>query len=360
MRGELKYILPAAIMLAVAGCKPATTSDSGGSGGGTTGGGTTTTTPTSPTGPTAVVTNANGFAVGPGSASNHVENSAEAIPTAAVGVVVTPNFYTRNGVHLGVDEGPVNWAQVTVTGTLLDGSSFPAAYELRDHVGDGERYWAINEETDTFLEKALPSTANVDVWRYVTTDKRGPGGPWTVYFADGTKTDVANLPAGSATYNGGFFGESTQGGAGSHSGEWWTTANVSFNMNFAASTWTGSMTNMVHINKADPNVVVDASNWNQVPFDSTNPPATPDPAEHPSLPLTGAMQGVITDNDFHGLLRITNQGNPGYVIDKSAVVGSVYGPNGEDVAGSIGFSGTKPSGSNRADLLLRGGFRATR
>ncbi|MEM8646888.1 MAG: hypothetical protein AAGF86_11140 [Pseudomonadota bacterium] len=358
MRGELKYILPAILMLAVAGCKPATTSGSGtGTGTGT---GTTTTTPTSPTGPTAVTANANGFAVGPSSASNNVENSAEAIPVAAVGVVVTPNFYTRNGVHLGVDEGPVDWVQVTVQGTLLDGTSFPAAYELRDHDGLGNEYWAINEETDSFLEKALPSTANVDVWRYVTTDKRGAGGPWVVYFANGTKTDVANLPGGTATYTGGFFGESTQGGNGSHAGEWWTTADMSFNMNFAASTWTGNMTNMQHINKEDTNIIVNAGNWNQVPFDSTNPPAAPTAADHPSLPLTGDMQGIIEDNDFHGILRITNQGNPGYVIDKSAVVGSVYGPNGEDVAGSIGFSGTKPSGSNRADLLLRGGFRATR
>ena len=306
-----------------------------------------------------MTTNANGFAVGPSSASNNVENSSEAIPTAAVGVVVTPNFYTANGVHLGVDEGPVNWVQVTVEGLLLDGTSFPAAYELRDHVGDGERYWAINEETDSFLEKALPSTANVDVWRYVTTDKRGAGGPWVVYFADGTKTDVANLPAGSATYNGAFFGESTQGGAGGHEGEWWTTAAVSFNMNFGASTWTGNMSNMQHTSKEDPNIVVNSTNWTQNPIDSTLPPAPPDPADHPSLPLQGDMQGIITDNDFHGILRITNQGNPGYVIDKSAVVGSVYGPNGEDVAGSIGFSGTKPSGGNRADLLLRGGFIAS-
>lgn len=358
MSCELKYIVPVAIMLAVAGCKPATTS---GGTTGTTGTGTTgTPSPTSPTGPTAVTAGANGFAVGPDTSSNNVENSAEAKPIAAAGVVVTPNFYTANGVHLGVDEGPVNWVEVEVAGVLLDGNAFPAAYQLRDHVGDGERYWAINEETDTFLEKAIPSTANVDSWRYVTTDKRGGGGPWVVYFADGTKTAVANLPAGTATYNGAFFGESTQGGAGGHEGEWWTSANVSFNMNFGAGSWTGNMNNFNHVSKEDPNIVVNAGNWANVPFDATNPPATPTPADHPSLPLQGDMQGVITDNDFHGILRITGQGNPGYVIDKSAVVGSVYGPNGEDVAGSIGFSGTKPSGGNRADLLLRGGFIATR
>ena len=170
---------------------------------------------------------------------------------------------------------------------------------------------------------------------------------------------MANLPAGTATYNGLFFGESTQGGSGGHEGEWWTTANVSFNMNFGASTFTGNMTNFEHTSKEDTAVVVNAGNWNNVPAAPTVPATPGTPADHPSLPLQGEMQGVIDENDFHGILRITGQGNPGYVIDKSAVVGSVYGPNGEDVAGSIGFSGTKPSGGNRADLLLRGGFIAS-
>lgn len=356
MWGEFKYIVPAVILLAVAGCKPATTS---GGTTGTTGTTTTTPTPTSPTGPATITTNANGFAVGPNSNSNFIENSAEAIPTAAPGVVVTPNFFTENGVHLGVDEGPVNWVEVAVDGALLDGSTFPAPYRLRDHVGDGEEYWAINEETDTFLQKAVPSTANVDVWRYVHTDKRGGGGPYVAYFANGTKTDVANLPAGTASYFGTFLGESTQGGSGGHQGEWWTTAGVDFTMDFAGASWTGNMNNFEHVNKADPALRVNAGNWTQVPFDPANPPATPETADHPSLPLQGQMQGIITQNDFHGILRITNQGNPGYVVDKSAVVGSFYGPNGEDVAGSIGYNGVKPSGGNRADLLLRGGFIAS-
>lgn len=62
------------------------------------------------------------------------------------------------------------------------------------------------------------------------------------------------------------------------------------------------------------------------------------------------MQGVISRSDFHGIMRITNQGNPGYEIDRSAVVDSFFGSNGEDVAGSIGFDGIKPSGGNRATL----------
>ncbi len=365
MLGEFKYVVPAIALLALAASKRSTTSGTTAAataGTGTTGAPNTTGTPspTDPVGPTTITTAANGFAASDTSSSNYIENSAEAIPTDAPGVVVTTNFYTQNEVHLGVDEGPVNWVEVTVTGTLLDGTSFPAPYALRDHDGTGTEYWAINEETDTFLEHAAGATANVTSWRYSQTDKRGGGGPWVTYFADGTKTDPANLPGGTATYNGNFVGESSQGGNGSHAGDWWTYANMQMNMNFGAATWTGNLFNFQHFNKENTNIIVNAGNWNDVPFDITDPPAVVEPAEYPSLPLQAAMQGIINGNDFHGIMRITGQGNPGYVIDRSAVVGSFYGPNGEDAAGSIGYDGTKPDGSNRATLQFRGGFITTR
>ncbi len=367
MLGEFRYVVPAIALLALAACKPATTS--GTTAAATTGGTGTTTgapnttgtpSPTDPIGPTTITTAANGFAFSDTSSSNFIENSSEAIPTDAPGVVVSTNFYTQNEVHLGIDEGPVNWVEVTVTGTLLDGTSFPAPYALRDHDGTGAEYWAINEETDTFLEQAVGSTANVTSWRYSQTDKRGGGGPWVTYFADGTVTDPANLPGGTATYNGAFAGESLQGGDGSHAGDWWSYANMQMNMNFGASTWTGNLFNFTHVSKEDGNVIVNAGNWNLVPFDATDPPLLPEPADFPSLPLQANMQGIISGSDFHGIMRITGQGNPGYVIDKSAVVGSFYGPTGEDAAGSIGYDGTKPEGGNRATLQFRGGFITTR
>lgn len=361
MLGELRYIVPAVALFALAACKPATTTDSTAAATGAAPNTVGTPSPTSTTGPTTIVQAANGFAFSETSSSNYIENSSEAIPTAAPGVVVTPNFFTENGVHLGVDEGPVNWVEVTVDGTLLDGTSFPAPYRLRDHAGTGTSYWAINEETDTFLERAAGATANVTSWRYSQTDKRGGGGPWVTYFSDGTKTDVANLPAGVATYNGVFAGESLQGGEGDHAGDWWTNAQMQLNMNFAASSWTGTISNFTHTSKENANIQVNAGNWLIAPFDPTDPPADAGrAADFPSLPLDGTMQGVISDADFHGILRITNQGNPGYVIDKSAVVGSFYGPNGEDASGSIGYDGTKPEGGNRATLQFRGGFITTR
>ncbi len=149
MLGELKYIVPALALLTVIGCKLATTS------------GTTTPSTNSTTGATTITAAANSFATGPDSTSNYIENSSEALPTDAPGVVVIPNFFTENGVHIGVDEGPVNWVEVTVTGELLDGSSVPAPYRLCDHDGSGTEYWAINEETDTLLQVAAGQTANV-------------------------------------------------------------------------------------------------------------------------------------------------------------------------------------------------------
>ncbi len=229
---------------------------------------------------------------------------------------------------------------------------------------------------------ATSTDAELQIWSYqysnigqytVFNDPSAPNNNNVALFFDGDATPTSGLPAGSATYNGKFGGTAvvsnylsptrtvndpfdTDGLVGTTydpNGTWRVAGDSQVVANFGSGAVTGSITN---------------TTWRKFTGSATSPDGfitiTPSEGAKPFTNYT--FTGTITGNTFAGNV----EGPAGAVVTgNNAVNGGFFGPNAEEVAGTLSVETTSPSPSDgltanddnrRGFISLRGVFQGTR